>query len=559
MSRRGAFVLTPQEMRLVQELARLAAGALEKARLIDAERRNAERVAFVNRVHAALGGLTELDAILERTVQEIGSHFDLDLCAVQLYPLDQLPGPSAFSWKGGVPHGRGRDEIPRALFEVLSAEGAYALLPDVASGEQGLDLVPAPETAKDLPRPLSLVAVPLASRGEIVGALVGLGAGRPWAFGPPLLRSFQALAVEVSLAVTSARLLQRERESYRFLDRLREVGRSFTTTFDSARIRHTLCEQAVALLSGTSAQFWDADAQTKSLRVLAQWGGDGGAEGQRAVPTENTDHPVVRAWLEKTLVLVSEAEVAALHPPASGSATPASLRAAAVPLLYQDEQIGVLTFTFHSLGDAWPSELGGRLSLLADAAAVALHNSRLMKIIEQQTERDGVTGLHNQGAILRRLESELRRAERSGQPLSVAHICVDGLAEAGQRFGVPYGDSLLPKVAAQLVRATRSVNIVGRGKGDRFWILIFEANKATAQRAADAIQKNFTSAFDPRLEATGLKFSLTIGLAGYPEDAFDTASLLSRAEEALDDAVRSGPGTISLYGALAEADLDDAY
>ncbi len=478
---------------------------------------------------------------------------------MQLHPLDQLPGPSAFYWKGGAPHGRGRDELPRALFELLSAEGSYALLPDVAAGESGLELVPAPEAAKDLPRPLSLVAVPLASRGEIVGALVGLGAGRPWAFGPPLLRSFQALAVEVSLAVTSARLLQRERDSYRFLDRLREVGRSFTTTFDGPRIKHTLCEQAVALLSGTSAQFWDADAQTKSLRVLAHWGGDGSSEGLRAVPTESADHPVVRAWLEKTLVLVDEKEIATLYPAAAAGAGPGSLRAAAVPLLYQDEQIGVLTFAFRSQGSTWPSELGGRLSLLADAAAVALHNSRLMKIIEQQTERDGVTGLYNQGAILRRLESELRRAERSGQPLSVAHLCVDGLAEAGQRFGVPYGDSLLPKVAAQLVRATRSVNIVGRGKGDRFWILIFEANKVTGQRAAEAIQKNFMSAFDPRLEATGLKFSLTIGLAAYPEDAFDTASLLSRAEEALDDAVRHGPGTISLYGALAEADLGDGF
>ena len=559
MSRRGAFVLTPQEMRLVQELARLAAGALEKARLVEAERRNAERVAFVNRVHAALGGLTELEAILERTVQEIGSHFDLDLCAVQLHPLDQLSAPSAFCWKGGVLHGRNRDEVPRALFELLSAEGSYALLPDVAAGENSLDLVPAPETAKALPRPLSLVAVPLASRGEIVGVLVGLGAGRPWAFGPPMLRSFQALAVEVSLAVTSARLLQRERDSYRFLDRLREVGRSFTTTFDGARIKHTLCEQAVALLSGTSAQFWDADAQTKSLRVLAQWGTEGSSEGLRTVPTESTDHPVVRAWLEKTLVLVDQAEIAILYPATAASSSPGNLRAAAVPLLYQDEQIGVLTLAFRSQSSAWPSELGGRLSLLADAAAVALHNSRLMKIIEQQTERDGVTGLYNQGAILRRLESELRRAERSGQPLSVAHLCVDGLVEAGQRFGIPYGDSLLPKIAAQLVRATRSVNIVGRGKGDRFWILIFEANKVTGQRAAEAIQKNFMSAFDPRLEATGLKFTLTIGLAAYPEDAFDTASLLSRAEEALDDAARHGPGTISLYGALAEADLGDAF
>lgn len=557
MSRRGAFVLTPQEMRLVQELARLAAGALEKARLIDAERRTAERVAFVNRVHAALGGLTEIDAILDRTVQEVGSHFDLDLCIVQLRPIDQRPGPTACHWKARPSQERLRVEVPRALFERISAEGSQVLLPDVVSDPGGLGLVPAPEALKDLPRPLGLVAVPLASRGEIVGALVGLAAGRPWAFAPSLLRSFQALAVEVSLAVTSARLLRSERDSYRFLDRLREVGRSLTTTFDAARIKQSLCDQAVELLAGESAQFWDADAQTKSLRILAQAGADPGPEALRVVPTETAGHPVVRAWLQKSLVLVSEKDLAALYPPAAGRTPPPGLRAATVPLLYQDEQIGILTFSFRTQGDAWPSELGGRLSLLADTAAVALHNARLMKIIEQQTERDGVTGLYNQAAILRRLESELKRAERSGQPLTVAHLRIDGLAEATQRFGAPYGEALLPKLSAHLVRGTRSVNIVGRGKGDRFWILIFEASKATGRRAAEAIQKNFASAFDPRLEATGLKFSLTIGLAAYPEDAFDTASLLSRAEEALDDAVRGGAGAIALYGALAGSGLGE--
>ena len=69
--------------------------------------------------------------------------------------------------------------------------------------------------------------------------------------------------------------------------------------------------------------------------------------------------------------------------------------------------------------------------------------------------------------------------------------------------------------------------------------------------------KNFASFRDTRLEATGLRFSLTLGLAAYPEDAFDTASLLSRAEEALDDAARGGPGSIALWGALAGADVAD--
>ena len=78
MSRKGSFVLTPQEMRLAQELSRLAAGALEKARLIESERRTTERIAFVARLHTSLGGLTDVDAILQRTVKEVGPYFDLD-------------------------------------------------------------------------------------------------------------------------------------------------------------------------------------------------------------------------------------------------------------------------------------------------------------------------------------------------------------------------------------------------------------------------------------------------------------------------------------------------
>ena len=40
----------------------------------------------------------------------------------------------------------------------------------------------------------------------------------------------------------------------------------------------------------------------------------------------------------------------------------------------------------------------------------------------------------------------------------------------------------------------------------------------------------------------------------YPEDAFDTPSLVLRAEEALDEAVKMGPGKVVLYGAFFGAD-----
>lgn len=555
MSRRGSFVLTPQEMRLTQELARLAAGALEKARLLDADRRNTERVAFVSRLHSVLGGLTEVDAILQRTVKELGPHFDVDLCAVRLIPTGELPGASASYTRSGSETSRPGEEIPDALLQALSAEGAHVLLPDAASDPRGLSMVPAPDLVRHLARPISLLAVPLAYRGAVVGVLAAVSGGRPAGFDVPALRAFEAVGVELSLAVTTARMLQKERESYRFLDRLRETGRSLTTTFDAPRIKQILCENAVTLLKADMAHFWDADPASKSLQVSARWGADASGVAGQTVPADRSAHPVVQSFLEKTLVLVEEKDAAAIFGPSTAAGPPLA-HAAIVPLVYQEERIGVLSLGLRRGSTPWSPDLVGQLALLADAGAIALHNARMMRIIEQQTERDGQTGLYNRASVLKRLESEIRRAERSGNALAVAHIRIDGLADSGKRFGAAFGDALLPKAAALLVRATRAVNVVGRDKADRFWILVFDAGKAQAQKAVESIQRNFEAGVDPRLDPAGVKLGLTIGLAAYPEDAFDTASLVLRAEEALDDACRTGPGSVVLYGALSEAESE---
>ena len=550
MSRRGGFALTPQELRLAQELAKLAAGALEKARLLDGERRNNDRVAFVGRLHAALSGLTEVGAIVSRTVAELGPQFDLDICAVKLIASGELPGAEAVYVKAG---GAADLVIPEALIAHLSTEGSHAFYSNASADKHGEALLPSGPAVKALPQPLGLLAVPLAFRGAPVGLLCAVAGASPQGLSLDLLPSFEALGVEVSLAIASVRLLQQERESYRFLDRLREVGRSLSTTFDVERIKQTLCEQAVALLKADAAQFWDADPASKSVKIGARWGADVGDELARAVPFDNSAHPIVRTFLDKTLAVAGPAEGASFFPGNAGGGAAPLIRAAAVPLTYHDELIGVLSVAARRGADDWPVDLKERLELLADSAAVALHNARLMRLIEQQTERDSQSGLYNRSSLGKRLESEVRRAERNGQSVAVAHIRMDGLKESVVRLGAEYGDSLLPKLAAKLVRSTRAVNFVARDRDDRFYILIFEAGKVQAHRAMRSIQKNFENGIDERLAQSGVALALSAGISVYPDDAFDTATLLGRAEDALGEAVKAGPGSVVLYHAT-EAD-----
>lgn len=552
MSRRGGFALTPQELRLSQELAKLAAGALDKARLLDAERRHSERNAFVGRLHTALSGQTDVATIAARTVDELGPQFDFDVCVLRLLPAGELPGTQAAFVKGGG--NAAAVEIPNTLVGHLATETSHLLLPDVGKDPHGAALLPSGAAITKLASPVGLLAVPLVYRGAPAGVLCAVTGARTRSLSTDDLRSFEALGVEVSLAITSARLLQQERESYRFLDRLREVGRSLATTFDVDRIKQTLCEQSVTLLKADAAQFWDADPASKSAKISTRWGADIGDEVGRAVAFEHTNHPIVRTFLDKMPSIAGPGEGSTFFPGnASGAGAPL-IRAAAVPLAYHDELIGVLSVGARRGSEDWPVDLKERLDLLADAAAVALHNARLMKLIEQQTERDSQSGLYNRSSLGKRLESELRRAERNGSSIAVAHLRMDGLREAIAKLGPNSGDSLMPKLAAKLVRATRAVNFVARDEDDRFYILIFEAGKVQAHRALHSVQKNFQQGIDERLVGAGVKLGLSAGVAVYPDDAFDTATLVLRANEALEQAIRTGPSSVVLYHPPADAD-----
>src|SRR5664280_2316615 len=330
MSRRGGFALTPQELRLSQELAKLAAGALDKARLLDAERRHSERNTFVGRLHTALSGLTDVSAIASRTVDELGPQFNFDVCALRLVPAGELPGAQAAYVKG-----RGSSaavEISNALLGHLATEGSHLLLTDVGSDPHGASLLPTGAAVTQLPAPLGLLAVPLAYRGAPAGVLAAVTGARGEALSSEVLHSFEALGVEVSLAITSARLLQQERESYRFLDRLREVGRSLSTTFDVDRIKQTLCEQSVTLLKADAAQFWDADPAAKAAKISTRWGADVGDEVGRAVAFEHTAHPIVRTFLDKTPCIAGPGEGSTFFPGNPEGAKAPLIRAAAVPL-----------------------------------------------------------------------------------------------------------------------------------------------------------------------------------------------------------------------------------
>ena len=154
------------------------------------------------------------------------------------------------------------------------------------------------------------------------------------------------------------------------------------------------------------------------------------------------------------------------------------------------------------------------------ASCFCLETARyLCSRLDRQLVSDGLTGAMNRLGLAQRLRAELDRSTRTGAPLTVAAIDLDGFKLINDRLGHLAGDQALVAVVAQLRRSLRPSDTVARVGGDEFVVLLPD----TTRDAAIAILS--------RLQA-GSDTPWTFGLvAARPSDSMQ--SLISRADEDL--------------------------
>ena len=137
---------------------------------------------------------------------------------------------------------------------------------------------------------------------------------------------------------------------------------------------------------------------------------------------------------------------------------------------------------------------------------------------------DGLTGVYLRGPGLTELEREIARARRTGQPLTLAFVDVDGLKAVNDSSGHAAGDRLLIEVANAFGAALRSYDLVIRYGGDEFVCAMPGLNVAEAT-------KRFTLVTAALAEAPE-HGSVTVGLVElHADDSLE--DLIARADSAL--------------------------
>jgi diguanylate cyclase (GGDEF)-like protein len=184
--------------------------------------------------------------------------------------------------------------------------------------------------------------------------------------------------------------------------------------------------------------------------------------------------------------------------------------------------------------------VGERTGALQEAnLKLELANERL----EALSSQDPLTGVANRRMFDDVLEREWRRAQRSGQPLSLLMVDIDSFKAYNDAYGHKRGDDCLRQVASALSSsANRAGDLVSRYGGEEFVVVLPATSSIGAKAIAEALRMKVEALGIPHeASATAPFVTISVGVGtGVPREDSPSSYVLERADRALYIAKQEG-------------------
>ena len=291
-------------------------------------------------------------------------------------------------------------------------------------------------------------------------------------------------------------------------------------------------------------------ARNKSLEMHAMPGATirNVPEQQRLARYYRSDFPELKleAWEDRRLPALIKFENE--QPPHVISTKPLNAYGLQVYVMSEMTTMPALTqnhFWFTLLLNA----LGSMVILVI--AGVLIHFKTIERSKAQLWKRanfDVLTQLPNRDMFRDRLSQEIKKSDRTGQPLALMLIDLDQFKEVNDTLGHDMGDILLQEAARRILNCVRESDTVARLGGDEFTVVLSQlANASHAEDIAQKIIKRLSEPFTLNLEVAHISASLGITL--YPVDALDIDSMMRNADQAMYVAKNNGRNRYSHFTA----------
>ena len=166
--------------------------------------------------------------------------------------------------------------------------------------------------------------------------------------------------------------------------------------------------------------------------------------------------------------------------------------------------------------------------------------------LARSSQHDPLTGTPNRALMLDRMQSAAATARRHGTRMAVLFLDMDCFKQINDTLGHAAGDEVLQLVARRLQSIVRASDTVSRHSGDEFLVLLSEV--AHASDAGAIASKMLVSLAEPGdVRGEVVRLSASVGIAIYPEDGKDAATLIERADTAMYRAKRRGRERYEFY------------
>jgi diguanylate cyclase (GGDEF)-like protein len=218
------------------------------------------------------------------------------------------------------------------------------------------------------------------------------------------------------------------------------------------------------------------------------------------------------------------------------AAQAASGSAIAFPLVCRHRTVGVLVGIDPTPSSATPV-LGSALALafrsILESPAIALDNAIAVHKAEALSVTDDLTRLYNSRYLNLVLRRESKRASRSGRPLSLLFLDLDGFKQVNDTHGHLAGSKALVEASAIVRGSARETDVAARFGGDEFAVVLPDTGREGAVSVAERIRDRIAAC--EFLASDGLSIHLTasIGVATLPDVAASAEELLRAADEAM--------------------------
>jgi signal transduction histidine kinase len=226
-----------------------------------------------------------------------------------------------------------------------------------------------------LPETRSEMALPLVSRGRCIGALTAQSTEQD-AFSREDVAVLQTMADQVAIAIENARLLEGERRRIAELEALRQATLSLTSSLELQPVLEAILEHTLRLVSADNTHvFLYSDGQLTF--GAAMWAGGAKRETYPEPRPQGLTYAVAHSG--EPIVIPNVDSHALFQDRQWGGAV------AGFPLRVGDDVCGVMNVAFEEPHVFSQDELR-MLELLADQAAIAIHNARLHQQVRRHAD-----------------------------------------------------------------------------------------------------------------------------------------------------------------------------